>query len=183
MSYTRVANIRNTFSASRIDRFYVSRRLLNSIRNIEHLECFFSDNHTVQLTLEIIERRTAYSIFDCNLLKSERFIEYVHSFWDEWRQERHQFADIGEWWDIGKAHLRSSIQWYFPKRKTGFGIFDRLNQLGKMLPITQYIDIKAKVRFITDKSSIEAISQSKANHLKHGNSPTKLFFKNLKRRN
>lgn len=98
---------------------------------------FFRPSHR-SFNAETIERRTACWIFDCNLLKSERFIEYVHSFWEEWRQERHQHADVGEWWDIGKAHLRSSIQCYFPKRKTGFGIFDRLNRLEKYYPTTRH---------------------------------------------
>lgn len=188
LSYTRIVKNRTSFSASRIDRFYVSNNALNAVTNIEHHVCPFSDHHSVHLTLDTFFKTTAYWIFDGNLLKSERFNEYVHTFWEEWCQQKERFEDIGEWWDIGKIYLRGHIQCNFPKRRTGSGIFDRLNRLSKQLSsnpslISDYLELKAKVSVITEKSSLEQLAQGKAQLLKHGNSPTKFFFRNLRRRN
>lgn len=47
LSYTRIVTNPNRFSASRIDRFYVSSAILNSIKNVEHIVCPFSDHHSV----------------------------------------------------------------------------------------------------------------------------------------
>lgn len=187
LSYTRIVNNRNGFCGSQIGRFYISETSINTISNIEHNVCPFSDHHYVHLTLDEMKRKTAYWIFDCNLLRSDRFNEYVINFWQEWRSEKERYEDIGQWWDIGKIHLRSNIQCSFPKRRTGNGIFDRLIQLEKQvannpLLINQFVELKDKVKLIMEQSSLEQMAQAKSKKLKYGNTPTKYFFRNLKRR-
>lgn len=142
----------------------------------------------LHLKLETAVRSTAYWIFDTNLLKSGQFNDYVYRFWEEWRQEKYRFADIGQWWDMGKIYLRSSVQQNFPKRQTGCGMFDRLNRLEKQLSnnpslISQYIELKAKVKCATENCSLEHLAQEKSKSVKYGNSPTKFFFSNMRRRN
>ena len=92
---------------SRLDKFFVSKRLVGGVSNIQHVASL-SDHCGVQmdvrLEVEVMflpkEQRRTYWKLNTAILYEEDFLPNFVSFWGRISRLQHQFEDLAEWWDI-----------------------------------------------------------------------------------
>lgn len=102
----------NGSQASRLDMFWVSSSLTESIAEVDIYPYFRSDHSYVFLrfTLPTMPKRgPGVWKFNANLLKDEEFCQRVQEFWQSWQGEKSSFPSLAIWWDAGKARLKRVI--------------------------------------------------------------------------
>ncbi|TWW77693.1 Transposon TX1 uncharacterized 149 kDa protein ORF 2 [Takifugu flavidus] len=82
--YTWVKVVDGVISAARLDRFYLSQGFSNS----------------------------SYWHFNVKLLQDTEFSRRFEAFWGTWRGRKGDFECLGQWWEVGKAHIRAFCQQY-----------------------------------------------------------------------
>ena len=95
--------------ASRLDRVYVSETLMLNVMSVEHPPNAFSNNTYVKASFdfsEIAQGNGALS-FNRSLLEDNAFQDSIRDFWSGWKNQKHRFPSLLEWWDKGKSHIKS----------------------------------------------------------------------------
>ena len=91
---------------SRLDRFYISRSLVEGISGIQHVASL-SDHCGVQMSLWLNvnhvylprnSRRTYWKL-NTSILNDEEFLPSFVALWSEISKTKDQFEDCAEWWD------------------------------------------------------------------------------------
>lgn len=188
-AYTRISqHPHGGFSGSRIDRLYVSRSILATFTGVTHEVCSMSDHFMVVATSTIIEKRTAYWIFNNNLLMSDQFKEELTSLWHRWRERKGAFSDLSQWWDIGKLQIRSLIESNFSRsRYRASTLSKEVARVGALLPqnpdmLPYYESIKRRLQAQNYRHSLEFILRNQSRWTREGESPTHFFFQATRRR-
>jgi exonuclease III len=98
----------------RLDRFYVSSSLVNDCAIESSIIPYLHSDHDIvhlQLRLSDSGHRVGPGIWKLNtsLLSHQSVRDKVSRFWMDWRKKKSQFGNVGEWWDAGKARIKSLL--------------------------------------------------------------------------
>jgi len=104
----------NNMSGARLDRFYVAKDNRGKFFNSSISPSFLSDHHYVSIKASISLPKFSNSQWHFNnrLLQDCTFIHSFNLFWKTWREERCSFQSLSQWWDIGKAQIKTFCQQY-----------------------------------------------------------------------
>jgi len=93
----------------RLDRVYVSNSLLNSVVNVDHPPNANSDHTFLQVDLDLqpIARGKNSWNLPSTLLEDTVYLDKVRNFWIGWKNRKHFYNSIFEWWDEGKTRIKS----------------------------------------------------------------------------
>ena len=119
-------------SKARLDRFYAATSIVPSIHSCQIIPCSLSDHSAVSLCFKCPPRNkgSAYWHFNNSLLEDKNYHDIISLFWSNWQLEKSSFTNISNWWDLGKAQIKSLTQTYCrekakEKRKT----FQEINSI------------------------------------------------------
>ena len=99
---------------SRLDKFYISRKLLEGVSEVLHVASL-SDHcgvqMSVQLDVEVIPQastqRSTYWKLNTSILEEEEFLPNFAAFWVRISENKPQFEDLAEWWDqVAKPEIK-----------------------------------------------------------------------------
>lgn len=112
--YTWLKANSNNMSGARLDRFYVVKGNRGRFFNSSISPSFLSDHHYVSIKVSVSIPRFSKSHWHFNnrLLQDCTFIHSFNLFWKTWREERCRFQSLSQWWDIGKAQIKTFCQQY-----------------------------------------------------------------------
>ena len=110
---------------SRLDRFYVSRKLLSGLVMASHVASL-SDHCGIQMGVKLMvehhsipkpQRRTYWKLNTAILLEDD-FLPTFSTFWGKISVFRREFSDLAEWWDkLAKPEIRDFCVGYSINRK------------------------------------------------------------------
>ena len=94
--------------ASRIDFWIISKSLDNQIDVTDYVICPFSDHGCAKLVLRTAETKQGQGIWKMNekVIKSHLFRMAFKGFWPVWRENRKKYANVNQWWDLGKKKIK-----------------------------------------------------------------------------
>lgn len=112
--YTWIKICNRKVSGARLDRFYISHTGRNKVANASIIPICFSDHKLITVDCMLVERKhkSYYWHFNVKLLEDKNFCQNFKVFWETWKMEKSCFENIIEWWEVGKAHIRSFCQQY-----------------------------------------------------------------------
>lgn len=112
--YTWVHTRDNVMSFARLDRVYGFKHHLNIFNKCSIIPIGFSDHGMVQccFMLSSLKPRSAYWHFNTSLLSDKFFRGSFSFFWEEYRNTKHEFQSVQQWWDFGKVQIRQFCQQY-----------------------------------------------------------------------
>jgi len=112
--YTWVHARDNFMSFARLDRFYGFKHHLNIFNKCSIIPIGFSDHGMVQCSfiLNCLKPRSAYWHLNVSLLSDTFFQDSFKIFWENYRNTKHEFQSIQQWWDFGKVQIRQFCQQY-----------------------------------------------------------------------
>ena len=105
----------NGQQASRLDMFWLSSSLLQTVKEVAIYPFFRSDHSYVFLRISLPslpERGRGIWKLNSSLLKDEEFCQQVRSFWQSWQLEKPTFPSLSVWWDAGKSRLKRLVRKY-----------------------------------------------------------------------
>ena len=99
----------------RLDKFYISASLETDKNNVgaDIVPYLFSDHDIVRLEITAEKSLSAGpGVWKLNVsrIKDTKTRQVVTNFWTRWRTKKSSFNNVGEWWDTGKANLKSILQ-------------------------------------------------------------------------
>ena len=107
--------------ASRLDRFFISSSLLQSVRGNKCFPCPLSDHDFVDLFLSPVNvsiHGSGVWKFNCSLLSDDDFISTMTSLITAEKEKIPVFTSLGAWWDNLKIQIRRTcIDFSSRKRK------------------------------------------------------------------
>lgn len=118
--------------ASRLDMFWLSSSLIDSVINIGIYPYFRSDHSYVFLKFSLPstpERGPGLWKFNSSLLRDPHFTAQVTTFWHERQLEKSTFPNLAIWWDAGKKRLKLIIRQY-SRQQTSLIFFVKNNPVG-----------------------------------------------------
>ena len=177
--------------ASRLDRFYVSRSLLQTVRSNTVLPCVFSDHDFVELCLDSDlsrNRRSSIWKFNTALLSDSDFMQLMTNVIQEQKRVVDNFNSYGDWWDNLKNTIRKTcIDFCVRKRKESNLQRSRLTKrlifvknkfhAGDLSVIGEMKDLESALSALVLKEAQGAIIRSRAQWLEEGEKPTRYFFR------
>ena len=95
--------------ASRLDRFFISSSLLQSVRGNKCFPCPLSDHDFVDLFLSPVNvsfHGSGVWKFNCSLLSDDDFISTMTSLITAEKEKIPVFTSLGAWWDNLKIQIR-----------------------------------------------------------------------------
>ena len=95
--------------ASRLDRFFISSSLLQSVRGNKCFPCPLSDHDFVDLFLSPVNvsfHGSGVWKFNCSLLSDDDFISTMTSLITAEKEKLPVFTSLGAWWDNLKIQIR-----------------------------------------------------------------------------
>lgn len=171
--------------ASRIDQIYISIHALENLNDFSYIPVVFSDHFSMHLAFNLTYNKTAYWIFNNNLLRSPSFNRQIKELWLDWKTRKVLFPSIGDWWEIGKAKIKSFILSHFsvPKYANG-NLTKEYTYIGQLLPTnpqlySYFMSLQNRIKSEQLKFSIEEIAQAQVKNFSIGSIPSKIFFKSI----
>ena len=168
---------------TRIDRFYISKLICNSITSFETLPCACSDHSFIQITLAAnsgIDIGKSYWKFNDQLLDDCNFVRSFELFWQLLTRDKNVTL---EWWDDVKNQIKMfCIDYSKSKNKKQFGELKHLKKQYSNLNLQTesdlhtYNDIKLKVKDIENNILKGTIIRSKTQTIESNENPTTYFF-------
>ena len=116
---------RASCASSRLDRFYSSASLMDSVLSVCHIASLSDHCGTefrIQVNISKIvlpkqERRTYWKL-NCAILNEEDFLPSFKLFWENIVKDRKNFQDIAEWWDkLAKPEIKDFCIGFSIQRK------------------------------------------------------------------
>ena len=98
--------------ASRLDRFYISSSLLQSIRGNKRFPCPLSDHDFVDLFISPVNvslHGSGVWKFNCSLFFDDDFINIMTFLITAEQEKIPLFSSLGDWWDNLKIQILSLI--------------------------------------------------------------------------
>jgi hypothetical protein len=186
IEFSRVIIKDQLYTASRIDKFYTSFLLKDSIETITHKYIGISDHKAVCLNLRVNIKCTPHWIFDNNLLKFNKFKLYLSNLIYQWKNQKQDYNNIATWWDGLKKDIQLETQEFKMKHEkySQTNISNELDYAENRLNLdntsSYYTNIRQKYERFTKMHSIETIFQKKC--IENMNeSKQETFFRNLDR--
>ena len=168
---------------TRIDRFYISKLICNSITSFETLPCACSDHSFIQMTLAAnsgIDIGKSYWKLNDQLLDDCNFIRSFELFWQYLTLNKNITL---EWWDDIKTQIKLfCIDYSKSKNKQQFRELKHLKKqyshinLQSESDLHTYNDIKLKVKNIENNILKGTIIRSKTQTIESNENPTAYFF-------
>lgn len=174
---------------SRLDRFYVSRDLSDSVRQIEIVPCTFSDHHFLVMTIEneVLTLPKGPGYWKCNIkiLEDEEFKKDLKKVWE-------RLCENGEkdvvWWENCKTTFKELIIEHSRKKAKENRIEEketlRLIKFFEMLENEQpghYADIlqfyKLKIESIYGERLQGSVIRSKVQEIQEEEKPSRFFLR------
>ena len=176
--------------ASRLDTFFVSRVLCDSISECSILPCVYSDHDFVLLELDLTDpARSGPGVwkFNNSLLQDEAFCSEISDLIDACLSFRHVFSSTKEMWELLKKNFKStSISFARDRRKElsrdKVFLTNRLIVLKRRLAsgisavLSEILELEASLKSIFDRELEGSKIRSRAKWLEEGEAPTGFFF-------
>jgi len=176
----------------RLDRFYLSKQMVNFLSSVKHIDFGISDHSLVIVTLDkILEQSKSHGegYWKCNvsILNKPGFLEDFSVLWDELiLQANSNFTT--EWWDMAKTAFKTFI---IEKSKLHAQQFrHQLNRLEEKLNMLNDFNllesgnfeneieiVKAEIDNLLQEKVTGSIIRSKARVLDNNEKPTKFFLR------
>jgi len=99
-------------SAARLDRFYLHNSLCNRVIGAYITPCIISDHQLISMNVVLSETKPQffYWRFDIKLLQDVNFYENFKMFWNCWVEEKNDYENLLQWWEIGKTQIKLFCQ-------------------------------------------------------------------------
>lgn len=112
--YTWAHSTENYISLARLDRIYSVQHQRNLFKFCKIIPVGFSDHSLVlcSVLFKCVKYKSAYWIFNTSLLNDEKFLENFSFFWKTFKQQKHFYVSLSQWWDCGKVLIRDFCQKY-----------------------------------------------------------------------
>lgn len=171
--------------ASRIDQIYISIHALENINDFSYIPAPFSDHFSMHLAFKLTCNKTAYWIFNNNLLKSPSLNRQIRELWSDWKACKSSFQSISDWWELGKSKIKSFIITHYSNPKYANGsLTNEYTYIGQLIPTNPqlypyFISLQNRIKAEQQKYSIEEIAQTQVKNFSIGNIPSKTFFKSI----
>lgn len=176
---------------SRIDKFFVYRRLLNTIRTTEYYPVTYSDHSCTIMKCSKHKQKSssAYWCFNTSLLDDNLYIETVKTFWNSWKTEKDKYDSLDKWWDIGKSKLKLLTKQY----STSISERNKINKnalTAKLADLTNsmnndnyenYQAVKKELNELINQEQRGAAIRSRFNMINELNTSSSYFFSLEKR--
>ena len=176
--------------SSRLDRFLVSRFLIDKVQSCNILRCVFSDHDFVDIVFSLdgaLCRRNEIWKFNSSLLSDSDFKELITAEIEKQKLEVNNFASLGDWWDDLKCRFRKiSTDFSFRKHKKlnaeRSSLTKQLIQAKNALhfgdvrvaPVVR--DLENALASVISKEAEGAKIRSRAQWIEEGEKPTRFFF-------
>ena len=177
--------------ASRLDHFFISSSLLQSVRENKCFPCPLSDHDFVDLFLSAVNvsfHGSGVWKFNCSLLSDDDFISTMTSLITAEKEKIPVFTSLGAWWDNLKIQLRRAcIDFSSRKRKK---LLSERNSLTKCLlraksavfagdrgQISKVNKLESALEAVINNECEGAKIRSRARWIKEGEKPTRFFFR------
>jgi hypothetical protein len=105
----------NGSQASRLDMFWISSDLLDSVQQVDILPFFRSDHSYVFLRITLPNMPDCGPgvwKFNTSLLGDDIFTARIRDFWRSWQDQCDSFPSLDMWWDAGKDRLKKIMKRY-----------------------------------------------------------------------
>ena len=177
--------------ASRLEKFFVSSKMLSSIRSCEITPCCFSDHDSVNVCLKFDQdqvRGPGLWKFNASLLQDNEFcafiegrISYLSSFID-------YFPSVKSWWDFFKTSIKSEIVFFSRIRRRSLShervlLVNRLVSLKRRLTsgdstvAIEMSRLESELKALISRELEGSKIRSRVRWLEDGERPTRYFFK------
>jgi exonuclease III len=183
----------NGSQASRLDMFWLSSSLIDSVTDIGIYPYFRSDHSYVFMTFSLPstpERGPGLWKFNSSLLSDRHFTAQVTAFWLEWQLEKSSFPSLGVWWDAGKKRLKwlireHSRQQTSLRRSRVQSLEKALTDLSRRQVLGE--DVASQIKDVRDDLDLEfrhrahgAMIRSKEQWAEEGETSSSYFFRKEK---
>ena len=168
---------------TRIDRFYISKYMCNSINTFDTIPCVCSDHSFIKMNLTAnsgIDIGKSYWKFNDQLLDDINFLNYFEKFW-KFISETKEITL--KWWDHMKYQIKIfCIDYSKSKNKEQFGEFKKLKKQYSTLDLESTSDlhtfnaIKLRVKEIEDNILRGSMIRSKTQSIQENEKPSAYFF-------
>ena len=168
---------------TRIDRFYISKYMCNSINTFDTIPCVCSDHSFIKMNLTAnsgIDIGKSYWKFNDQLLDDINFLNYFEKFWKFISETKEIFL---KWWDHMKYQIKIfCIDYSKSKNKEQFGDFKKLKKQYSTLDLEStsdlhiFNDIKLRVKEIEDNILRGSMIRSKTQSIQENEKPSAYFF-------
>ena len=168
---------------TRIDRFYISKYMCNSIIAFQTLPCACSDHSFIKVNLAAdcgLDIGKSYWKFNDQLLDDNDFFRYFELFWKFISRTKNITL---EWWDHMKNQIKTfCIDYSKSKNKEQFGELKKLKKQYSKLDFKStsdlhiYNDIKLKVKEIENNILKGSMIRSKTQSIQENEKPSAYFF-------
>lgn len=156
----------NGSQKSRLDMFWISPDLVETVSEIDILPFFSSDHSSVFLRFSVPgspERGKGVWKMNTSLLKDDAFCTEIRAFWSSWQQEKSTFPSLDIWWEAGKRRLKRLIKQY--SRQTASSRRTRITALEATLKDLGHRenkgeDVAALIREINDQLKAEHLHRA-----------------------
>ena len=98
----------------RLDKFYVSSSLATDYVTESNIITYpYSDHDIVHLKIQVVS--SSHNVgpglwkLNTSLLDNKSVRDKVQRFWTDWKTKKALFSNVGEWWDAGKARIKSLL--------------------------------------------------------------------------
>lgn len=183
-TYTSHTNYR-----ARLDRIYVHHTQMIKVASANIHPASFSDHdlYLVELKTKTEMERIRWGMglwkYNTTLLTDRNRREIIKNVWYDWRNQRHNYPNQQEWWDAGKAKLKSVLmEMGRSLKKTQNEEKNQLEQeLNRIASSTsaqnaKIHNLKRQICEIEEREITGAIVRSKMQWLSQGETSSKFFF-------
>ena len=180
----------------RLDKFYISASFVTDKNNVNAaIEPYpFSDHDTVRLEITTDQLfNVGPGVWKLNVsrIKDLKTRRVITDFWTRWRAKKSDFNNVGEWWDEGKANLKSILrrsamnnrQKEKEVRASLLNQYHRLRQKSNLSEPEEreIVNIKCELEQM-DLSRIQGTKiRSKSKWIEENEKPSQFFFQKEKR--
>ena len=98
--------------SSRIDFWLTSASLNGQISEIDMSHSNFSDHHSVKISVRTNSIKQGRGVWKMNnsYLSNPEFRDEITTVWQNWQNEKDDFDDITQWWDLGKMKIKETAR-------------------------------------------------------------------------
>ena len=175
----------------RLDKFFISEKLINYVTNCEISPCCLSDHDYVNLSFDfehLIPRGPGIWKFNNSLLDDESFCEYVMSRITDLSLCKTFFDSVKTWWDFFKESLRNDIITFAREKRKRLN-YERVSLTNRLINLKrqlvqgfssvshEIIFLESRLAALTDCALDGVKVRSRAQWLEQGERPSRYFFK------
>ena len=183
--------------ASRIDLVGCPVSWLPSVSSCDICACPVSDHSAIVLSLvslpDAVPRGPGFWKLNTSVLAESDYINEISSFWSAWQISKGSFSSLLDWWDLGKARIKSLSISYCQRRsvrkKARFKLLSEkvanlrsLVDQGHVSALSDYKDALSELQEFSLEEARGAQVRSRARWVEEGEASTAYFFRLEKKR-